>query len=94
MTVDRRQASAAGDAAVQGTVVDGDLRVSGTEWRITWGREAPNGSPVVVVTTSEPKRNGTASPVVQQMGLETLELNEEARQRWASIVSRCQPSGW
>ncbi|TQN37429.1 hypothetical protein FHU33_4080 [Blastococcus colisei] len=37
---------------------------------------------------SEPNKNGTASLVVDQMGLQTLELNEEARERWASIVRR------
>ncbi|MBB3083094.1 hypothetical protein [Geodermatophilus sabuli] len=83
--MDRWQEFATGDEAVQG-IVDGDLRVSGTERRITWRTKAADGSSVVV--TSEPKKNGTASLVVTQVGLQTLESNDEARERWASIVSR------
>lgn len=64
----------------------GDLRVSGAERRITWRTRAKDGSSVIV--TSEPKKNGTASLVATQIGLATLELNDEARQRWTSIVQR------
>ena len=78
-------AFAAADPAVQG-IVDGDLRVSGTDRRITWRTRARDGSSVVV--TSEPKRNGTASLVATQTGLATPELNEQARQRWAAVVAR------
>jgi hypothetical protein len=82
--MDRWQQFAAGDGTVQGIVVDGDLRVSGTDRRITWRTKARDGSSVVVI--SEPKKNGTASLVVQHMGLATPELNEEARERWAAVV--------
>lgn len=67
-------------------LVDGDVRVSGTENRITWRAKAVDGSAIVVI--SEPKKNGTASLVVQQMGLQTHELNLEAKERWAAIVNR------
>jgi hypothetical protein len=77
---------AAGDEGVQGIVGDGDLKVSGTDRRITWRTKARDGSSVVV--TSEPKKNGTASIVATQVGLATLELNDEARERWTSVVSR------
>jgi hypothetical protein len=80
------QEFAAGDETVQAVVVDGDLRVSGTDRRTTWRTKARDGSSVVV--TSEPKGNGTASLVVTQMGLATLELNEEARERWIAVVAR------
>ena len=84
--MERWRAFADGDAAVQEVVGGADLKVSGTDRRITWRTRAPDGS--VVVVTSEPKRNGTASLVVGQMGLPTPEANEEARQRWASILER------
>lgn len=68
-------------------IIEGDLKVSGTENRITWRTKAKDGSAVQI--TSEPnKKNGTASLVVTQMGLETYELNVEAKERWAAIVKR------
>jgi hypothetical protein len=76
---------AAADETVRGIVV-GDPRVSGTDRRTTWRAKAGDGSSVVV--TSEPKRNGTAALVATQIGLPTLEANDEARERWASIVTR------
>ncbi len=76
---------AAADETVQGFVV-GDLRVSGTDRRITWRTKAGDGSSVIV--TSEPKKNGTASLVATQIGLPTSEASDEARQRWASIIER------
>ena len=76
---------AARDETVRGIVV-GDLRVSGTERRITWRTKAVDGSSVVV--TSEPKRNGTASIVATQIGLPTLEANDDARERWSAVVGR------
>ncbi len=76
---------AAQDASVQGLVA-GDLRVSGTDRRITWRTKAHDGSSVVV--TSEPKRNGTASLVATQLGLATPEANDEARRLWAGVVER------
>jgi hypothetical protein len=84
--MDRWQEFAAGDDAVQGIVVPGAPRVSGTEKRLTWRTKASDGSSVVVI--SEPKKNGTASLVVQQMGLPSPEHNDEARERWAVIVAR------
>jgi hypothetical protein len=84
--MDRWREFAAADETVRGIVDDGDQRVSGTDRRITWRTKARDGSSVIV--TSEPKKNGTASIVVNQIGLQTLELNEEARERWASVVTR------
>ena len=84
--MDRWHKFAADDETVQDIVGDGDPRVSGTDRRITWRTKARDGSSVVV--TSEPKKNGTASIVATQVGLATLELNEEARKRWTSVVSR------
>ncbi len=84
--MDRWCAFAAADETVRGIVVDGGLKVSGTERRTTWRTKARDGSSVVV--TSEPKKDGTASLVATQMGLQTLELNEEARDRWAAVVTR------
>ncbi len=83
--MDTWQQFAAGDEAVR-EVVDGEPRVSGTDRRITWRTKAADGSSVIV--TSEPKKNGTASLVVNQIGLQTLELNEAARDTWASVVER------
>jgi hypothetical protein len=65
-------------------LVGGDPRVSGTDRRITWRTKAQDGSSITV--TSEPKKNGTASIVATQIGLPTLESNNEARARWTSIV--------
>lgn len=84
--MDRWVAFAAGDGTVRGIVADEGLRVSGTDRRISWRTKARDGSSVVVI--SEPKKNGTASLVVQHMGLATPELNEEARERWAGVVDR------
>lgn len=77
---------AAQDETVRDVVVAGNLRVSGTDRRITWRTRARDGSSVIV--TSEPKRDGAASIVATQIGLATLELNDEARERWASVVTR------
>ncbi|MBC6463687.1 hypothetical protein [Actinomadura sp. HBU206391] len=84
--MDKWKDFAAKDKTVQGVIVDGDLRVSGTDRRITWRTKAKDGSSVIV--TSEPKKNGTASIVAAQIGLQTLELNDDAREKWASIVKR------
>lgn len=81
----RWTAFAAADATVQG-IVAGTPRGSGTDRRTTWRTKAADGSSVAV--TSEPKRNGTASLVVTQVGLPTPESNEEARERWAATVER------
>ncbi len=65
-------------------VISGDLKVSGTGKRITWRTKAVDGSAIVV--TSEPKSNGTASVTATQMGLQTLDLNEQAKAGWLTIL--------
>jgi len=67
-------------------LITGDVRVSGTEKRTTWRARAKDGSSIVVI--SEPKANESASIVAQQMGLQTNELNIEAKSKWQAIVSR------
>ena len=84
--MDRWRAFADGDAAVQEVLAGGELKVSGTDRRITWRTRAVDGSSIVV--TSEPKRNGTASLVATQIGVPTLEANDEARERWTAVVER------
>lgn len=76
---------AAGDQDVLG-IIAGDVRVSGTEKRITWRTKARDGSDVRV--TSEPKKDGTASIIAVQMGLQTDDLNTEAKSKWSSILQR------
>jgi hypothetical protein len=76
---------ARGDEAVLALIAD-DARVSGTDKRITWRTKARDGSEIRV--TSEPKKDGTASIIAVQMGLETNELNLEAKSTWSSILER------
>jgi hypothetical protein len=76
---------AAGDSDVI-ALVAGDVKVSGTEKRITWRTKARDGSEIRV--TSEPKKNGTASIIAVQMGLQTNDLNNEAKAKWAAILER------
>jgi hypothetical protein len=76
---------AAGDEDVLALIAE-DVRVSGTERRITWRTRAHNGSDIRV--TSEPKKDGTASIIAVQMGLQTNELNMEAKSKWSSILER------
>jgi hypothetical protein len=83
--MDRWVAFAAQDDAVR-AVVAGEVRVSGTDKRITWRTKAHDGSDIRI--TSEPKKNGTASIIAMQMGLATLELNDEAKASWAAILQR------
>jgi len=66
--------------------IAGDVRVSGTEKRISWRTKAADGSSITVI--SEPKRDGSASIVVQLVGLQTHDLNMEAKAAWSSIVDR------
>ena len=66
--------------------IKGDVRVSGTDRRISWRTKAADGSDIMVI--SEPKGNGTASIVVQLNGLATQELNAEAKAKWSTIVER------
>jgi hypothetical protein len=83
--MDRWVDFAAKDQSIR-DLVAGDLRVSGTDRRITWRTKAVDGSSIIV--TSEPKSNGTASIVATQMGLQTHELNIEAKAKWSSILRR------
>jgi hypothetical protein len=77
---------AAGDQAVIDLIAGdiSDVRVSGTDRRITWRTKARDGSDIRV--TSEPKKDGAASIIAVQMGLETNELNMEAKAKWSSIL--------
>ena len=83
--MDRWVDFAAGDEEVTAEIA-GDLRVSGTENRITWRTKASDGSSIRV--TSEPKKDGTASIIVNLMELQTHELNLEAKAKWSAIVER------
>ena len=76
---------AAGDQAVL-ALVAADARVSGTDKRITWRTKAGDGSEIRV--TSEPKKDGTASIIAVQMGLQSPDLNMEAKAKWSSILQR------
>src|SRR5688572_9712134 len=76
---------AAGDQDVLDMIAD-EARISGTEKRITWRTRALDGSEIRV--TSEPKKNGTASIIAVQMGLQSNELNLEAKSKWSSILQR------
>lgn len=83
--MDQWVAFAEGDDAVR-SLAAGEVRVSGTDKRITWRTKAHDGSDIRV--TSEPKKDGTASIIAVQMGLETLERNEAAKATWAAILQR------
>lgn len=76
---------AADDQDVQALVAS-EVRVSGTDKRITWRTKAHDGSDIRI--TSEPKKDGTASLIVNHMGLATNELNLEAKSNWSAIVQR------
>lgn len=67
-------------------IIAGEVRVSGTDNRITWRTKAHDGSDVRV--TSDPKKDGTAAIIAVQMGLETHELNLEAKSKWTAILER------
>ncbi|MBZ0294610.1 MAG: hypothetical protein K8L99_18745 [Anaerolineae bacterium] len=83
--MDKWENFAAGDQEVSALIAD-EARVSGTEKRITWRTKGHDGSSIRV--TSEPKKNGTASIIVNHMELQTNELNMEAKAKWSSIVER------
>jgi hypothetical protein len=83
--MDRWVNFAAGDKDVL-DLVAGEIRVSGTENRITWRTKSHGGSSIIVI--SEPKKDGSASIVAQHMGLQTLELNNETKSKWLSILER------
>jgi hypothetical protein len=63
-----------------------EVRVSGTDKRMTWRTKAKDGSDVRV--TSEPKKDGTAAIVAVQMGLQTEEFNNAAKANWSAILQR------
>jgi hypothetical protein len=62
------------------------VRVSGTANRITWRAKGRDGTAYSVI--SEPKRDGTASLVVQIMGTATLDDNVESKETWTAITAR------
>lgn len=76
---------AAQDKVVLG-IITGQPRVSGTDKRITWRAKAADGSRVVIM--SEPKAGGTAAIVVQHTGLQTLELSNDLKATWATVLRR------
>jgi hypothetical protein len=67
-------------------IIGADVRVSGTENRITWRTKSKDGATIIMM--SEPKGGNTASVIVQLIGQQTLELNDEAKTKWAAIVER------
>jgi len=73
------------DKEVQALIMS-DVKVGGTDKRLTWRTKGRDGSAIIV--TSEPKANGTASIIAQQGGLQTQELKDEAKEGWAAILSR------
>lgn len=83
--MDKWVAFAAKDEDVLALVAD-EVRVSGTDKRITWRTKAHDGSSIRV--TSEPKKDSTASIIVNHMELQTHELNMEAKANWSAIVQR------
>ena len=76
-------------AAADGDVLDritGEVRVSGTANRITWRAKGRDGTAYTVI--SEPKKDGTASLVVQVIGTASLDDNVEAKEAWTAITTR------
>jgi hypothetical protein len=76
---------AAADSDVLDRII-GEVRVSGTANRITWRTKGRDGTALTVI--SEPKKDGTASLVVQINGTATLEDNVEAKDIWSAITAR------
>jgi hypothetical protein len=76
---------AAADPAVLDRIT-GDVRVSGTANRITWRAKGRDGTAYTVI--SEPKKDGTASLVVQILGTATLEDNLAAKDAWTAVTER------
>jgi hypothetical protein len=83
--MDRWVEFAARDADVL-AVIAGEPRASGTDKRITWRVKAHDGSDIRI--TSEPKKDGAASIIAVQMGLQTNDLNMEAKSMWTSVLQR------
>ncbi len=76
---------AAADQDVIGRIT-GDVRVSGTANRHTWRAKGRDGMAYVVI--SEPKKDGSASLVIQILGTASLEDNAAAKEAWTEIVTR------
>ncbi|MEZ4671800.1 MAG: hypothetical protein R3E39_28180 [Anaerolineae bacterium] len=76
---------AAQDKEVLALIAD-DVKVSGTDKRITWRSKGHDSSSIRV--TSEPKKGGTASIIVNHMELQTEDLNNAAKAQWSSIIQR------
>lgn len=76
---------AANDKETQDEII-GDVRVGGTEKRLTWRAKLQDHTSAIVI--SEPKPSGAASIVVQHSGSQTQELNNEAKAKWSSIIER------
>lgn len=83
--MDKWVAFADGDKEVLAMIAE-EVRVSGTEKRITWRTKGTDGSSIRV--TSEPKKGDTASIVVDHMQLQTQDLNTEAKEKWVAILER------
>jgi hypothetical protein len=83
--MDKWTAFAAKDKAVLDIIV-GDVRVSGTDNRITWRAKAKDGPSITII--SEPKSSDTASIVVQCLGVRTAALKDRAKKAWAAIIER------
>ena len=66
--------------------ITGAARVSGTANRITWRAKGRDVSAYTVI--SEPKKDGTASLVVQIIGTASLDDNVEAKETWTAITAR------
>lgn len=66
--------------------ITGDVRVSGTTNRHTWRAKGRDGMAYVVI--SEPKKDGSASLVVQILGTASLEDNASAKELWTAISTR------
>ncbi len=83
--MDKWEVFAAADQAVLDWIA-APAKVSGTGNRITWRTKAHDGADIRI--TSEPKKDGTASIIAMHMGVETHELNMEAKAKWSSIFER------
>ena len=66
--------------------ITGDVRVSGTANRMTWRVKGRDGTAYTVI--SEPKKDGTASLIVQIIGTATLDDNVAAKETWTAITER------
>ena len=66
--------------------ITGDVRVSGTSNRMTWRTKGRDGTAITVI--SEPKKDGTASLVVQVIGTASLDDNNAAKAAWTDITTR------